>query len=357
MEGIYDCKDFKKCSTFTCRDIGNNRMCKAEGVLCSGNTSRKNAETPEIVEEPKLKPEDADGTFSIAVIPDTQQEVVVKHAIENKHFLNRTRWLAENKEELDLRCVVHTGDVVNWGNEDRTQLEIASEAMSVLTAANIPTALCLGNHDTAAVGVGGGAADAANTRTRVRDTTAFNEYFTLDEYSRLRSQESGKIDNTILRFKAGGAKWMVVCLELWPREEIINWAKIQVENRPDYNVIIATHSFLKNDGTILQNNGGYGANSPQYLYDNLIKKYENIKFVLCGHTGTSFVREDIGDNGNKIVTLLGAFHRNDKNPVKIVNIDVNNGKIDGYVYSPIDQHHMEQHDFSVEGLEFIKSQE
>lgn len=305
---------------------------------------------------PVIKQEDADGVFSIAVIPDTQQEVIGKYAIESKLFLNRTSWLVDNKDELDLRCVVHTGDVVNWGNEDKNQLEIASEAMAVLPENDIPATLCLGNHDTAAVGVGGSAADPSNTPVRVRDTTAFNEYFTLDTYSRLRPQTYGKIDNTILRFKAGGAKWLVVCLELWPREEIISWAKKQVEKRPDHNVIIATHSYLTGDGSILQNNGGYGATSPVYLYDNLIKKYPNIKFVLCGHTGSSFVREDIGDNGNKIVTLLGAFHSNDKNPVKIVNIDVNNGKVNGYVYCPIDDSRMEQYDFAVEGMEFIKNE-
>ncbi len=332
--------------------------CKNEKEVPPKDAATENAaESAVLKQTAKVKPEDADGVFSIAVIPDTQQEVIGKNATEGKLFLNRTSWLVDNKDELDLRCVVHTGDVVNWGNEDRAQLDIAAEAMSVLPKAGIPTALCLGNHDTAAVGVGGGAADPSNTRTRVRDTTAFNEYFTLDTYSKLRPETDGIIDNTVMRFKAGGARWLVVCLELWPREEIVEWAQRQIENRPDHNVIVATHSYLTGDGGILQNNGGYGATSPQYLYDNLIKKYENIKFVLCGHTGTSLVREDIGNNGNKIVTLLGAFHRNDKNPVKIVNIDVNNGKAYGYVYSPIDEHRMEQHDFEVEGLDFIKIQQ
>ncbi len=306
---------------------------------------------------PKLKPEDTDGIFSIAVIPDTQQEVVGSNAVENKLFPSRTQWLVDNKDELDLRCVIHTGDIVNWGNEDNSQFEIASKAMEVLPKAGIPTSLCLGNHDTAAVGVGGSAADPANTPARVRDTSAFNKYFTLDTYQGLRPETEGIIDNTFLRFKAGGVRWMVISLELWPREEIIAWAQRQVERRPDHNVIIATHSYLTNEGNILQNNGGYGATSPQYLYDNLISKYENIKLVLCGHTGTSFVREDTGDNGNKIVTLQGAFHRNDKNPVKIVNIDVTGGKVYGYVYSPIDEHRMDWHDFSVDGLEFVKDED
>ena len=161
-------------------------------------------EPSEKIEEEALP--ETDGVFSIAVIPDTQQEVVNTYAIENKHFQSRTEWLVENTDELDLRCVVHTGDVVNWGNEEPKQLEIASEAMAVLAEANIPTALCLGNHDTAAVGVGGSAADPSNTRVRVRDTTAFNEYFSVDTYDYLVSRDDDRIENSYLRFEAEGTK-------------------------------------------------------------------------------------------------------------------------------------------------------
>ena len=330
------------------------------GILIGSNQSEKAPEeTPKeniTSEQPaqEIPKEDADGVFAIAVIPDTQQEVVNTRAIENKHFLNRTNWLVDNKKALDLRCVVHTGDIVNWGNEVPEQFVIASEAMEVLADANIPTALCLGNHDTAAVGVGGSAADPANTRTRVRDTDSFNAHFSLDTYDYLVPYIDGKIDNAYLRFEACGTKWLVIALELCPRDDVIAWAESEIKLRPDYNVIIATHAYLNSDGSIQQNNGGYGANSPQYMYDKLIKKYENIKIVLSGHTGSSLVREDIGEHGNKIVSLLGCFHSNDQNPVKTVNIDVANGKIYGNVFSPINQDRWEQFDFEVDGLEFIK---
>lgn len=94
--------------------------------------------------------------FSIAIIPDTQQEVIIDSAIKNKHFLNRCQWLVNNKNELNLRCVVHTGDVVNWGNVDESQFIIASEAMKVFETAKIPVIYAIGNHDTAAVGAGWG---------------------------------------------------------------------------------------------------------------------------------------------------------------------------------------------------------
>ena len=292
-------------------------------------------------------------TFSVAVIPDTQQEVIIDSAIKNKHFLNRCQWLVENKNEFNLRCVIHTGDVVNWGNVDESQFVIASDAMRVLEDAKIPVIYALGNHDTAAVGVGGGAAVPAETIKRVRNTSAFNKYFSTERYNYLITKDEGKIDNSYYCFEEAGAKWMVLSLELWPRTEIVNWAKAVVESHPKYNIIIATHSYLNANGSILTNNGGYGANSPQYVYDNLISQYSNIKFVFCGHTGNALVVPKMCENGNKIVTVLGAFHSNQKNPVRIFNVDVANGSVYGTIYCPLDNEEWPQYRFNIKGLSFI----
>lgn len=299
-----------------------------------------------------IPPNDSDGKFSIAVIPDTQQEVVVEAAINGEHFKNRSKWLVDNAEYYDLRFVIHTGDVVNWGNEDRTQLEIASDAIAVLDDADIPVALALGNHDTAAVGVGGSAAVPSQTKQRVRDTIAFNDYFSTERYGDCITYEEGKIDNSYQYFTAAGKKWMVMCLELWPRDEVIAWANRIIEKRPQYNVIIATHSYLTGNGDIYQSNGGYGANSPEYLFEELISKHENIKIVLSGHTGNSAVREDTGISGNKIVSILGCFHSSLSNPVRILEIDAENGTLSGFVYSPIDSEEWEEYKFKVNGMKF-----
>ncbi|MGN1122325.1 MAG: metallophosphoesterase [Eubacteriales bacterium] len=302
---------------------------------------------------PALSPEDADGVFTLAVFPDTQQETVVEAAIRDELFKNRTEWLAENRDELDLRYVIHTGDVVSWGNENPEQFDIASEAFAVLDEAEIPAALCLGNHDTAAVGVGGSAKDPANTRTRVRDTASFNAYFSTERYGDAIPFEDGKIDNAYYLFSAAGKKWMIVTLELWPREEVVEWAKRIVESHPTYNVIVATHSYLNSDGSIF---GGsdYGEKSPQYLYDNFISQYENICFVFCGHTGNSAVREDYGENGNKIVSVLGCFHSNTANPVRLLEVDADKGTVRARIYSPVEDAYWSEYDFEVKHMDFIE---
>ena len=106
----------------------------------------------------------------------------------------------------------------------------------------------------------------------VRDTSAYNKYFPVSRFSDLEGTfEAGKIDNAYRSFSAGGVDWLVLNLELWPRKEVVTWAKSVVASHPDENVMVLTHAYLEANGSISQSNGGYGATSPQYLYDNLIK--------------------------------------------------------------------------------------
>jgi len=294
-----------------------------------------------------------DGKFTIAVIPDTQNEVVNSTAVSGKWFKSRTEYLVDNKDELDLRFVIHTGDVVNWPVYDTAQLPIASEAMAELDNANIPNQLSIGNHDTAAVYIGGSAVPGGNIPLLVRDTSAFNTAFPVTRYPGMVTFETNKVDNAYQTFEAEGKNWLVLNLELWPRTAAVNWAKDVVENHPDYNVIIQTHSYLTGTGGIFQSNGGYGSNSPQYVYDNLVKLYPNIKFVFSGHTGTAAMREDIGVNGNKIVSIVGTFHSTTNNPVQLMEIDAVNGTASTRFYAPLNDYEWTSFNWSFSGLDFV----
>ncbi len=294
-----------------------------------------------------------DGKFTIAIIPDTQNEVAYSGAIQNQWFKNRTQYLVNNKDNLDLRFVIHTGDVVNWPAYDPNQLPIASEAMAVLDNAGIRSQLSIGNHDTAATYIGGSAVPGGDIPKLVRDTSLFNAAFPVSRYPGMVTFEPNKVDNCYQTFEAEGKKWLVLNLELWPRTEAVNWAKNVVASHPDYNVIIHTHSYLTSTGQIYQSNGGYGANSPQYVFDNLVKLYPNIKFVFCGHTGTAAKREDYGVHGNKIVSINGTFHSNTTNPVQLLEIDVVNGTASTRFYAPLDGYEWTQYRWTFTGLDFV----
>jgi hypothetical protein len=273
-----------------------------------------------------------DTNFSIAVMPDTQQEVL---KASDPRFKNRTDWLVKNKSALDLRFVTSSGDVVNWDTPDHSQYEVASAAMKPLEAANIPYSLAIGNHDTAAVCAGGAACDASKTSTLFRDTSTFNDYFTADRFGAVQGAfEPGKVDNEYSTFSAGGAKWLVLVMEMWPREAAVNWAEDVVSSHSDYNVIVVTHSYLDASGNIASQTPGAGRTTPQWLFDNFIKQYANIKFVFSGHVGLFGNRVDTGVNGNKIYSFLQTMHDSYTNPVRLVTFDTKANTLKTWIYSP-----------------------
>jgi hypothetical protein len=296
------------------------------------------AAPPEQPEPPAPAPPEKPGTdddsvFSIAVIPDTQQEV-----FSGTRFINRSNWLVEHAaaDDLDLRFVTHTGDVVNWDTDDHSQYKMASAALKPLETAGIPYSLSIGNHDSQATGPGGDARDPKRTRILARDTSTFNDYFTAARYGDVSGAfEAGKVDNVWSEFSAAGASWIVLNIEMWPRTAAVDWAKQVVASHPTSNIIVVTHTYLTQGGGIAQGSG-YGETSPHYLYDNLISKYENIKMVFSGHVGVAASRVDTGKNGNKIYSFVAAIHSSTTNPVRIVTIDTSADTIASKIIAPYD---------------------
>jgi len=273
----------------------------------------------------------ADTKFSFAVMPDTQQEVLKAN---DSRFINRSKWLVANKSALDLRWVASSGDVVNWDPPDHAQYKIAAAAMVPLEQAKIPYTLTIGNHDTQATMSPGGARDPSRTRILQRDTRTFNAYFKASRYTSVGgAYEANKVDNIYTSYTAGGRQWMVIALELWPRKGVVDWAKQVVASHPHHNVIITTHNYTDGAG-VIGTSAGYGDTSPQYLYDNLVKQYTNIKFVACGHTGQASQRVDTGVHGNKIISFNQTFHSNTTNPVRLIEVDTTAGTVTSKIHAP-----------------------
>ncbi|WP_454229031.1 metallophosphoesterase [Propioniciclava flava] len=320
-------------------------------------TAAEPTSTPTV---PGTSPEGQPGTddpttFSIAIIGDTQTEVLTD---SDRRFTNRTQWLAKNKDALDLRYVLQTGDLSNWGWLVPEQYARAKAATSILTNAGIPFAGAIGNHDARAVGwdgvqgssgYGGSAyannpecatrlgANQCHSWTLVRDTEEFRKAYPVSSLKNVGgTYESGKPDNVWTTFSANDTDWLVLTLELWPRQGVVDWAKQVVASHPNHNVIIQTHHYLEGNGTIATYNGGYGATSPKYLYDQVVSAYPNVKIVASGHTGSFTSRKDTV-NGNTVVSYLGNDLGDAANPVRIVTINTATGQVTSKVDNPIDE--------------------
>ncbi|MBC7596960.1 MAG: metallophosphoesterase [Kineosporiaceae bacterium] len=259
-----------------------------------------------------------DRQFSLAIIPDSQQEVLDDHGLWNQ----RATWLAEQEGALDLRYITHVGDVVNWDTDDHIQYERTKAGVATLDATGIPWSFSIGNHDTMATTVGGSARPGESAHTNQRITKTFNRYYGVQHAKNLQGTwEADKIDNSYSTFAAGGVDWLVLNMELWPREGAIQWAKGIVASHPDHNVIVVNHSFLEGNGSVKQSNGGYGDTSPQHVLDELISEFDNIAFVFSGHTGYTVQRALTGVHGNTIHAINTTLHARNDSPTRIVQID------------------------------------
>ena len=301
------------------------------------------APAPTMAAAPAVAP----GAFSIAVIPDTQNEVLGA----DQRFANRTQWLVNNRSALNLAFVLHTGDMMNWDTADHAQYAVASAAMAKLDAASIPWIPAIGNHDTAAVCPGGSACPNQSAHDNLRRTGTFDAYFPLEEFPAVNDVfESGKVDNAWSTFTAGDEDWLVLNLELWPRSQVISWARGVIAGHPYHNVIIVTHSYLDAGGGIEQTNGGYGDTDPQDLYDNLVAPYSNVKLVFSGHVGIAGNRTDVRPDGSKVISVLGTFHSDSTNPTQIMTVDTATGALSTKFYAPWDGATWPRYGLTVNGM-------
>lgn len=327
-------------------------------ILMSG----KGARAPKLIvtlrkaatSEPPSAPVPPSGaSFSIAVIPDTQNEVL---STSDERYSSRTQWLVDNKDSLKLAYVLHTGDNVSHGWLAPSQYAVAKRAIGILEDGGLPYALAIGNHDTRAVGwngiagsrgYGGAAyasnpecigrlgATACNSPLLLRQTSEFNDAFPLSKLKDVGGvYEQGKVDNTWSTFTAADTRWLVLTLELWPRTDVLSWAEKVVADHPSHNVVIQTHSYLDGNGTVSKSNGGYGKTAPSLLYDQIVSKYSNVKLVFSGHVG-KFIKRTDAINGNTVVSYLGNDLGDHSNPVRVLTIDTATGTVTGRLHDPI----------------------
>jgi Calcineurin-like phosphoesterase len=323
-----------------------------------------------------VKAKAGDSRFTIVVVPDTQQEAKSRPDL----FESRTRWIAENRTTQDIRFVIQVGDLVDTdncgtgslvyldaagtrpqcsqamrdakvfyprpGKADHYQYVNASAGLTLLEQARIPFALAVGNHDTAAVCGGpacvGGSPDwavpsGATVNALLRSTGTWNNYFPASRFGDVAAMgffELGRTDNMYQTFRAGGLDWMVLSLELWPREEVVAWAAGVVANHPRHNVLVNTHHLLAPDGTVASNHDGYGDTTPQYLFDNLLAKYPNIRMTFSGHVNGSAMSTHLGVHRNPIQSFVDG-HTTDQARTRLLEIDTVRGTLKSEVRSTL----------------------
>ena len=256
---------------------------------------------------------------------------------------SQIQWVVDNADNINF--VLQQGDMTDH-NIDKEWKEAAG-ALNMMDN-KLPYAFVMGNHD-------------LGKNSDKRDSELFNHYFPYDKYSKTknfgRAFEEGKMDNVWYTFKAGGLKWLILCLEFGPRNSVLDWAGKVVQKHPDYKVIINTHAYMYSDDTRMgegdrwlpqkyglgQDTAANAVNNGEQMWDKLVSKYPNILFVFSGHVLNSGIGTlvSIGEHGNKVYQMLGNFQDGVKGSnkgqtgfLRIVNMDITKKCVSVETYSP-----------------------
>jgi len=244
--------------------------------------------------------------FTIVVYPDSQNEVDSGSA-NLPIWQAQNEWVVNNRSAQNIVAVLGMGDIVN-----APSIEAYNNATvmgyDLLEYPGIPYLPLLGNHD--------------YNDLQGRTTNIYDEFFGPIRFSGkpwyLEGHPPGSNANIAISFDVGDQKYLVLGLEFFPRESAVTWAQGIINSNPDREVIVVTHAYLTNRGTLYQDGDNYGPigmgltqdYSGQELWDNFIKSNSRIFLVISGHDICSPNNAHLissGSNGNIISQIFTNY--------------------------------------------------
>ena len=286
-----------------------------------------------------FNPDDYDYTF--ALLPDEQRV----NEVYPTYYDDIYQWVADNKDTYNIKGAISLGDITQAAAY--TEWARAYEGYMLLEDAGIPFALTPGNHD-----YDFGISHGEPNDNTVRRTEYLNYFFnrnTVDYSEYTTCPVTGdSLVNSYYTIDGINEKYLIMALEIFPRDEVLEWANEVVAAHPNHRVIAATHSHIYSGGGYTEDHDDYpinypeGSNSAEEVIEKFITKHENILMYLCGHSPRSDIYNIpiTGDNGNTVYQLLIDQQNDDDNEkgvgiVCLMGINEENGKIGFTTYSTL----------------------
>jgi len=215
-------------------------------------------------------------------------------------FITTMENVLTDRVTQDADFILQMGDIVesDQDNSDRPQQYAVAQTGWRKLDGKIPYVLNIGNNDNSA---------------------EFIQYFPLSHYNTWPSFVSNANDhrNVAHHFNAGGVDWLVISVRFNHGTEEIEWAENLIFSHPNKKVIFISHAANSNGSEV-----------------SMLKQYENVVFVLCGHTADSHILLT-GNNGNKMGWVKTCHHSAVKDSYFCVaELDTSSGTADFRYYSP-----------------------
>ncbi|MEO7465714.1 MAG: serine/threonine protein phosphatase [Sphingobium limneticum] len=306
-------------------------------------------------------PKATDTSFTIAVIPDTQNYLDYTHQTDAKFafdaremFLEQMRYIAGRLRSQggDIAFVDSLGDVwqhqslpIDPAHAARGFKRVANPIMDTmfaptpkvqliemptakqgfeLIAGKTPFSVVPGNHDYDAMWTDANHPPAAkfvdmssigmlhaggldNFRSVFGADTAFFK----GQHWYVASHDGGADSAQI--FTAGGYRFLHIGLQFDAPNASLLWAAGVIKAHPGLPTIISTHDYMTNEGARVPNpiidNHAVDAddNSPQMVWDKFISQHDQIFMVLCGHEHGQAFRVDANRFGHPVYQILADY--------------------------------------------------
>ena len=295
-----------------------------------------------------------EGSFSMVVIPDTQEyfgrdtkkEPDSNDEITNPVFESQTRWIAENIDSQHIVFVSHVGDIVD--KNTHSQWELARQCIDNIHGI-VPYGISAGNHDMTSNG----------------NSSLFQQYFPASLYEKFDwyggsfpgddqyPAVSGNNANSYQLFSAGGINFIVFHLECNAPDTVLNWASNILESYHSRFAIVTTHMFLgplENPETpkdyydapkgVMRWSKRHGSrgNSPRQMWDKCFYKHENLHIMFSGDQSrtNAMYMQLTGGNGNVVHALLSDY-MSQPGPLRIYRFFPTNKEIEVITYDTMTQ--------------------
>ena len=210
-----------------------------------------------------------------------------------------------------------SGDLVQKTIDEQEWKDVIEYLIDPMLEGNIPLGVSSGNHD-----VGGLVAinpDGSNGLDDVLVYDFYEKYVGEDKFSNLPhyggSFENNRshydivtvADHEFLFLHLG---WGSTAYGVHVSSKDVKWAKQVLEMYPNKTVVLSTHEYL--------NSFGGRTATGEYIFNELVKKYPNVKFVFSGHINGSSSKIDYLDdnhdglNDRTVLQLLTDFQEEEQ---------------------------------------------
>ncbi|QZP08469.1 metallophosphoesterase [Caenibius sp. WL] len=303
----------------------------------------------------------ADDSFTIAVIPDTQNYMDYMHQKAegfpfdaNEQFFAQMAYIAANVESAggDIAFVTSLGDVwqhqtllIDPAHEKRgfkravnpfldnhfaptekvktVEMPAARKGFEMI-AGKVPFSVVPGNHDYDAMWTDSNHPPAKELKSmndigmlhagglnNFKSVFSNKSDFFKGKSWYVASHDDGADSAQI--FTAGGYRFLHIGLQFDAPNASLAWAAEVIKKYPGLPTIVSTHDYLDTSGQRLANpiidNAAIDPedNNPQMVWDKFISQHDQIFMVLCGHEHAQAFRVDDNRFGNKVYQILSDY--------------------------------------------------